>query len=129
MDMPKRKKPKPPKKPTAPKSLTGSILTKKLNELALDVISSEMDDKGEVNLVTRAEFLAIEIWDAACGIQRTEDGGEVHTHKPIPWAVGVVYERLEGKVIPRAKDRSNRPSLGKRISEQNAIKANAISKE
>ena len=130
MDMPNKKPggPKGPKKPTPPKSITGKLLTQKLNELALDIVDSQLID-GETKLLTRTELLAAEIWDAACGIQRNEDGTTTFTHRPTPWAVGVIYERLEGKVVPRAKDSSNRPSLKQKISEQNKLKANGISKD
>ena len=106
--------------------LSGKILTKKLHELARDVISSEIDDEGECKLETRAEVLARKVWDMATGATRTEDGTIEYKGNPVPWAVGLIFERLEGKVVPRAADTTTRPALGKRIDEQNKLKINAL---
>ena len=116
----------PPKKksartPKPPKAATNKVLTMKLRELSKDIVTSDLTATGEVIMITRAELLAEEIWNAACGIE-VKDGKQTLTHKPIPWAVATVLERLEGKVVPRAKDTTDRPSLGKRIEEQQKLK-------
>jgi hypothetical protein len=121
----------PPKKKSerkkSPKSLTGKVLTKKLKELAMDVVSSTLNSDGSVNMVTRSELLAEEIWNAACGIKiDPENGTHTLTHNPIPWAVQTVFERLDGKVVPRAQDRTNRPALGVRIDEQQKLKMKSL---
>ncbi len=121
---PKRKKDRAPVAPRAPQ---GKMLTMKLRELAMDIVTSDLVD-GEVVMMTRAELLAQEIWNAACGIKRNKDGEQTLTHLPIPWAVATVLERLEGKVIPRAKDSSNRPGLSKRIDEQQKLKIEGLKK-
>jgi hypothetical protein len=117
----------PPKKksarsPSSPKAASTKMLTRKLQELSLDIVDSNLKANGEVEMITRAELLATEIWDAACGVKHKEDGTIVFTHQPIPWAVATVFERLEGKVVPRAQDTTNRPKLGKRIEEQQSLK-------
>ncbi len=111
-------------------NITGKILTQKLHDLARDVVSSSLDEGGEVVLETRAEMLAREVWNAALGItySKNEDGVEElkFSHKPLPWAVGIVFERLEGKIVPRARDNQTRPSLGNRIDEQQQLKVNSF---
>ncbi len=121
----------PPKKksargPISPKAATNKVLTAKLRELSLDIVDSNLKENGEVELITRAELLAQEIWDAACGVKHNEDGTTTFTHQPVPWAVGTILERLEGKVVPRAKDTSERPKLGARIEEQQKLKADNL---
>jgi hypothetical protein len=116
----------PPKKksarsPKPPNPASNKMLTMKLRELSKDIISSNLVD-GEVVMLTRAELLAEEIWDAACGVVHDKDGRTFLSHNPVPWAVATVLERLEGKVVPRAKDTTNRPTLGKRIEEQQKLK-------
>ncbi len=109
------------------KTMTGRILTTKLKELAADIVSSTLRSDGEVSMQTRAELLAEEIWNAACGIKiDPEDGSQTLTHNPIPWAVQTILERLDGKVIPRSKDRSTRPALGARIDEQQKLKIKGL---
>jgi hypothetical protein len=119
------------KKKELPYTLTGKILTAKLHELARDVIAcSEIGEDGEAKLETRAEVLAREVWNAALGIKIEDDEDGVptmkFTHKPIPWAVGVIFERLEGKIVPRARDMSTRPSLGTRVDEQNKLRMDSL---
>ena len=111
-------------------NITGKILTQKLHDLARDVVSSVAGDDGELVLETRAEMLAREVWNAALGIVFVKDDEGVEemkfSHKPIPWAVGVIFERLEGKIVPRARDNQTRPSLGNRIDEQQQLKVNSF---
>ena len=123
---PKKKSTRPPEPPKGPRALQGKMLTNKLRELSLDIVSSDLKDDGSVEMLTRAELLAQEIWDAATGSKRNEDGTITHTHQPTPWAVGIVFERLEGKVVPRAKDTSDRPKLGIRIEEQQKLKISGL---
>jgi len=111
-------------------NITGKILTQKLHDLARDVIGSVSGDDGELVLETRAEMLAREVWNAALGITYVKDTEGVEemkfVHKPQPWAVGIVFERLEGKIVPRARDNQTRPSLGNRIDEQQQLKVNSL---
>ena len=114
-------------------NITGKILTQKLHDLARDVISSSLNEGGEVLLETRAEMLAREVWNAALGITFKKDENGVEemkfSHKPLPWAVGIVFERLEGKIVPRARDNQSRPSLGNRIDEQQQLKVNSLTED
>ncbi len=114
-------------------NITGKILTQKLHDLARDVISSSLDEGGAAVLETRAEKLAREVWNAALGIVYAKNEDDVEelkfVHKPQPWAVGIIFERLEGKIVPRARDNQSRPSLGTRIDEQQQLKVNSLTED
>ncbi len=111
-------------------NITGKILTQSLHDLARDVISSSLEEDGSCTLETRAEMLAREVWNAALGITYSKNDDDVEeikfSHKPLPWAVGIIFERLEGKIVPRARDNQHRPSLGNRIDEQQQLKVNSF---
>ena len=71
------------------KEITGKLLTKKLKELALDII--EIDPVAD-KAVTRAEKLAKVLWDHALGYteKTTENktGLDVEIkHRPAAWAI------------------------------------------
>jgi hypothetical protein len=101
-----------------------TVLTRFLKELA-GTLSDRIGDDGRV--VTKAEALALVIWERAIGYTETDDDGGKVAHKPEPWAVALVYERLEGR-CPTAQDvGTNKGTVGERISELSKIKINALS--
>ncbi len=109
--------------------IAGKMLTQKLHELARDlVVNGDIGDDGEVKMETRAEVLARKVWEVATGME-IKDGVPTFDGKPVPWAVALIFERLEGKVVPRARDNENRPDLGKRIDEQQFLKVNSITQD
>ncbi len=109
------------------KELTGKLLTKKLCELALDIIEIEPSSQRGT---TRAEKLARIVWDHAIGyIERTTNKtGEIKetTHRPAPWAITLLMDRIEGKVANAVDSGIDRPSLGSRLEEIGAKRINKI---
>ncbi len=109
------------------KELTGKLLTKKLRELALDIIEI---DPGSEKPTTRAEKLARVLWDHALGFieQTTNKTGEIKEvrHSPAAWAITLLYDRLEGKVAPTSDPGTERPDLGEKLKATSAKRINRI---
>ena len=108
------------------KEITGRLLTKKLRELAVDMVSISDDGKP----VTRAEKLAMIMWDHALGYTeqtKNKTGSLIDIeHKPAPWAITLLMDRIEGKVANAADPGVDRPSLGQRLKETGAKRINKI---
>lgn len=75
-------------------------VTKALRQLALE--AHTVDEEGVT--LTRAESMAKLLWEKALGskkIKKDKQGHLVEVENPAEaWAIGVVYDRLEGKVAP-----------------------------
>lgn len=112
--------------PPSGKVPTKATLTKHLRELAAS-LSDQMGDDGRA--LTRAQALAKVIWDRALGwIDRTDDGKEAQ-HSPEPWAITLVYERLEGR-CPTALDvGSGKGTVADRVSELGKTAINNLTPE
>ena len=97
-----------PRKRRAP-AYNSKQLTLHLRELAADVIT--YDDDGAA--ITRGEAMAQLLWKMALGYTETIKGkvGDPNTevyHKPVSWALQLIFERMEGKAplaIPEEKGR------------------------
>lgn len=109
------------------KELTGKLLTKKLCELAVDII--EIDPSTE-KATTRAEKLAKIVWDHALGYtERTENKeGSVKEvkYKPAPWAITLLMDRIEGKVANAIEPGIDRPTLRNKLSSIGTKRINKI---
>jgi hypothetical protein len=111
------------KNPSTGRTPTKTILTRHLKELA-EQLSDRLGDDG--NALTRAAALARVIWDRAIGYTEHGDGGADVEHKPEPWAVGLIYERLEGR-CPTAEDvGAHKGTVSDRISDLSKSKVNAL---
>ncbi len=111
------------------KAIIGRLLTKSLRELAVDII--EIDPSVDGKATTRAEKLAQVLWDHALGYtehRRAEEGANMVeiVHKPAPWAITLLYDRLEGKVAPTNDPGVERPSLGDKLKATGARRINKI---
>lgn len=114
-------------KKSAGKVSNKTLLTRHLKELAA-TLSDQMGDDG--NALTRAEALAKVIWDRAIGWKEMDDQGKEVKHKPEPWAVSLVYERLEGR-CPTAEDvGSNKgTSVAEKVGDLSRVKINKLTEE
>ncbi len=108
------------------KELTGRLLTSKLRELAMDIIEI---DPGSEKATTRAEKLARIVWDHALGYVEIVGSGNKQTeilHKPAPWAIAVLMDRIEGRVANAADPGVDRPGLGERLKGTGTKRINKI---
>ena len=111
--------------PRTGKVPTGAVLTKHLRALAAEA-SEQIADDGSV--LTRAEALALLIWGRALGWVEKGDKGEQVNHKPEPWAISLIYERLEGR-CPTAMDTGNKGTVADKVSEMGVAAINDLTPE
>lgn len=103
-----------------------TLLTRHLRELA-GSLSDQIGDDG--NALTKAEALAKVLWERAIGWTETDDAGKKTEHKPEPWAVSLVYERLEGR-CPTAEDvGGSKGTIADKIGELSKTKINRLTEE
>jgi hypothetical protein len=93
-------------KPKKPKAYTGKELTNHLRTLAAtlhDVVYEDNPETGmsETRARTKGQALGEEIFKLATGWWETkiddEDQERKIWHKPEPWAIAMVFDRMEGK--------------------------------
>jgi hypothetical protein len=100
-----------------------ATLTKHLRELSAS-LSERIADDGHA--LTKAEALAAVIWERAIGWTEIAEGGTEVPHKPEPWAVALIYERLEGR-CPTAMDvGSTKGTVADRVSDLGRTKINNL---
>ncbi|KKN53873.1 hypothetical protein LCGC14_0598320 [marine sediment metagenome] len=121
------------------KVVAGKLLSKFIREIA----SEEYDDpiikaRGEeAVMVTKAEAIARHIWNVALGYVEEIDiykdgvkvGVKLETHRPDKWAIGIIWDRMEGRVGQAdAKSGNNKASLADKVSEQGKKRLSQIAK-
>jgi len=87
------------------KKISRHAITQHLRELGNEVDQLRTVD-GETQVITRVEALAELVWKRALGWIEDLGGGKKTYHKPEPWAIQLIYERIEGRVpqvIPSEK--------------------------
>lgn len=113
------------KTPSTGKLPGKTVLTRHLKELAGSLSERICDKDGHA--LTKAEALAAVIWDRALGWVEVKDDGTKVPHSPEPWAVALVFERMEGRA-PTAQDvGGNKGTVADRVSELGKTKINALS--
>jgi hypothetical protein len=75
---------------------------------------------GDVEMVIRskAEALARFVWKQALGYEELDDSGEKVKHAPDKWAMSLLFDRLEGKVVAIPVAGRTERSIADRVSEQ-----------
>ena len=122
------------------KVIVGKLLSKFIREIA----SETHDDpvikaKGEeAVMLTKAEVIARHIWKLALGYSEeveiykngVKTGIRPEYHKPDKWAIGVIWDRMEGRVgAADLKSGSDKASLADRVSALGKKHMNQIAKE
>jgi len=123
------------------KTAAGKLLSKFIREIA----NEECDDpvikaKGEeAVMVTKAEAIARYIFKLALGYEESEDifdksgkktGIKPVCHRPDKWAIGVIWDRMEGRVgAADLKSGSDKAKLADRVSEQGKKRLGQIAKQ
>lgn len=101
---------------------TGAILSKFLRALALDMETST--DSGDP--VTKAAALAALVWKHALGFTEEDvKTGEKTVNRPNWTAIGLLYDRIEGKVPVAVLDDTGK-SLAEKVSDLGKAKINAM---
>ena len=122
------------------KVVAGKLLSKFIREIA----SEEYDDpiikaRGEeAVMVTKAEAIARHIWNVALGFVEEVDiykdgvkvGVKLETHRPDKWAIGIIWDRMEGRVGQAdTKPGGDKASLADKVSGLGAKRVNQIAKQ
>lgn len=123
------------------KSLAGKLLSKFIREIASEICDDpEIRAAGEdAVMITKAEKLARWIWKAALGYSEDIDvldkagkkiGIKLAVHKPNKTYIGLIYDRLEGRVaMMDAKSGSDKISLADKVSGLGTERVNQIAKQ
>jgi len=103
---------------------TGSILTRFLKECALDIHDIAEDDGRPI---VKAEALARYVWKAALGWveEDPDDPEKTVTHKPNWTAIGLIWDRIEGKAGPVQPEKNDR-TLGDKVGDLARAAVNEI---
>ena len=100
------------------KAIAGKFLSKALREL-----SQEAHDTDGVTVETRAECLARIVWNSALGFTEkyVDKGGNLQEREigPQVWAINLVFDRLEGKVVPSDESAGQTATLAQRVEKVN----------
>lgn len=114
----------------------GKLLSKFVKEIADEETELVHDpETGGDRMATKAEALARYMWKAALGFTEEEEvykegkkvGIKSIKKKPDKTFITMIWDRLEGRVIPTAdKDKDNKATIADRISEQGKIRLNAM---
>ena len=116
--------------PKGVKKNATNILTGHIKRLGSESVT--IDDEGDP--ITRFAILAKLVWDKALGYReeiKLDDGEvEVTIHKPDKGFIGMIFDRVEGRVAPVAADDSKKKvSLADRIGEQSKVRLNRLAKK
>jgi len=122
------------------KVIAGKLLSKFIKEIASEICDDPViKAKGEeAVMLTKAEAIARYIFKLALGYQEDEDiykngvkvGMRPVIHRPDKWAIGVIWDRMEGRVGQAdAKGGSDKASLADKVSGLGAKRVNQIAKQ
>ena len=95
------------------------LLSDKLYQIGEEMHSTIADENGNLQAINNLEALARSVWTYALGREEKLRDGKIKKHLPSQWAIGVLFDRLEGKVVPQStpdKD-INGPTVADKVSE------------
>jgi hypothetical protein len=95
------------------------ILSDKLHELGMEPYSCVEGTEGDAIYLNRFDALARSIWEYALGRTEKLRDGKIKKHLPSQWAIGVLLDRIEGKVMPVSTDVTvnTGPTIADKVSE------------
>ena len=106
----------------APTPKLKQVFTDMLRQVAEEVTEfveiPDGDSGKEMAIRSKAEALARFVWKQALGYEELNDAGEKVKHEPDKWAVGLLFDRLEGKVTAIPVAGKTGLSIADRVSEQ-----------
>lgn len=113
----------------AVKIKAGMMLSKYIKAIADEVTEMVKDPQtGEDRMATKAEALARLIWTGALGFTEIDiKTGKEIIRKPDKTFIGIVLDRVEGRVVPVAdKDKDKKASLADRVGDQAKRRLNSL---
>ena len=122
------------------KIAAGKLLSKFIKEIASEICDDPViKAKGEeAVMLTKAEAIARYIFKLALGYEESVDvfdkagkktGIRPEVHRPDKWAIGVIWDRMEGRVgAADLKAGSDKASLADKVSEQGKKRLSQIAK-
>lgn len=95
------------------------LLSDKLFQIGTELHSTIIDREGNSQAIDNLEALARSVWTYALGREERLRDGKIKKHLPSQWAIGVIFERLEGKVMPQSTPDKikDMPTAAEKISE------------
>lgn len=112
------------------KMLAGKLLSKYLTEIAAEETELGKDLDGGDVMITKAEALARLIWKMALGYKEEviNKSGLLAklNHRPDKPAMGIIFDRLEGRVAQSVAESPNKLSTADRVTEQAKKRINDI---
>ena len=104
------------------------MLSAKLFEIGQELHSTIVDEDGNSRAINKLEALSRSIWTFALGREETLRDGSKKKHLPAMWAISVLLDRIEGKVMPVMTDKEpvGTPKIADRISELGKQKLNEL---
>ena len=122
------------------KIVAGKLLSKFIKEIASEICDDPViKAKGEeAVMLTKAEAIARYIFKLALGYEESVDvfdkagkktGIRPEVHRPDKWAIGVIWDRMEGRVgAADLKAGSDKAKLHDKVSEQGKKRLGQIAK-
>ena len=104
------------------------MLSSKLYEIGLELHSTISDEEGNSVAINNLDALARSVWMYALGREEKLRDGQMKKHLPSQWAIGILFDRLEGKVMPTiAPDKSaGIVTAAEKVSELNKKRMNDL---
>ena len=104
------------------------MLSDKLYELGMEPHSCVDDGSGDMVYLNRFDTLARSIWEYALGRTEKLKDGKEKKHLPSQWAIGVLLDRIEGKVMPQSTPDKEKdmPTAAEKVSELGRDKLNDL---
>lgn len=114
----------------AKKTKAGKLLSKYVKDIADEETELIQDPIAGDRMGSKAEALARLMWKNALGFTEVDSKTQKEVvKKPDKTFISMIWDRLEGRVIPTAdKDKDNKATIADRISEQAKIRLNALNK-
>jgi hypothetical protein len=78
----------------------------------------QKDGEKELMVRSKAEALARFVWKQALGYEEVNDAGEKVKYQPDKWAITLLFDRLEGKVVAVPLAEKQGRSISDRVGDQ-----------
>lgn len=104
------------------------LLSDKLYQIGEEMHSTIADENGNLQAINNLEALARSVWTYALGREEKLKDGKIKKHLPSQWAIGVLFDRLEGKVMPQSTPDKEKdmPTAAEKVSELGRDKLNDL---
>lgn len=112
--------------------------TARIRELMAMAHELQADEKGELHYITKGEAMAQIVMKMALGHKETVEVASDTTgqlikkdiiHKPVAWAIQLIWDRLEGKTPQALPDDKSGMTAAKKVRKLTTDRINALAKK